>query len=168
MISKQSFHRRPTSIAVSIEVWGCNREAATTYKQLQKEIKDIVQTEIKAIMRSLTKELFEQFGREVQKVLWDIVGEAMKEMGGMAMAVAEAAVVAAQSIQTMWANVAVAGVYRQVPGSGVGEPCMVILARCNREVLMHPDPDSLTSNSTLNAIIEAINIALTSNEAVAI
>ncbi len=62
MTPKQSFHRRPTNTAISIKMQGCNREAAIIYKQLQKEIKDIVQVEIKVMMRSLTKELFEQFG----------------------------------------------------------------------------------------------------------
>ncbi len=37
-------------------------------------------------MRSLTRELFEQFGREAQQVLQEIVSKAMKEMSGTAAA----------------------------------------------------------------------------------
>ncbi len=47
---------------MSSETCGRDGEATTIYRQLQKEIKGIVQAEIKAIMRSLTRELFEQFG----------------------------------------------------------------------------------------------------------
>ncbi len=165
---KQSFHRCPTNAVAPTEVWGCGREAVITYKQLQKEIKDIVQAEIKAMMRSLTKKLFEQFGREAQKVLQDIMGEVMKEMDGMAMAMAEAVAMAIQSAQTTWANVVMVDTHCQAPGSGVGELCMVILARHNREALMHSDPNTLTSNSISSVTVEAINIMLTSNEAMAI
>ncbi len=119
-------------------------------------------------MKSLTKELLEQFGQKTQKMLQDIMDEAMKEIGKTAMTTIETTAMAAQSTQTTWANIATASTHHQAPGNDTSEPHIVILARCNREALMHPDPDTLTSNNTPNTTIETINKTLTSNKAMAI
>ncbi len=165
---KQNFHRYPTNAAIPTETQGRNREAATIHKQLQKEIKDIIQAEIKAIMRSLTKELLEQFGRKIQKILQNIMGEMMKEIDETATAAAKTAIAAAQSAQTTWANVAATDMHHQAPDSDTDEPHMVIPARCNREALVHPDPDILTSNNTPNTTVKAINITLTNSKTMAV
>ncbi len=171
---KQNFRRRPTSAATSPKAYGRNREATTTHRQLQKEIKGIVQTEIKAMMRSLTRELLEQFGQEAQQMLQEIVSEAMKEMNRTVAAetatmATQAATTTAQSAQRIWANFAVAGAHRQVPTGSTGEQHMVIPARCNRETLIHPDLDTtLPSNNIPDETIEAINRMLQSSETVAI
>ncbi len=61
------------------------------------------------------------------------------------------------------------GVYRQVPASGTGEPCMVIPARYNRETLVYPDPDTiLPSNSISDETVEAINRAFWNSETITI
>ncbi len=101
-------------------------------------------------------------------MLQDIVSEVMKEMDGMVMTAIEIVAMAAQSTQTIWTNVAMADLHCQTPGSGVGEPCMVIPTRHNREVLMYPDPDILIFNSIPNATIETINITFTNNKAMVI
>ncbi len=50
------------------------------------------------MMKSLIKELLEQFDRKVQKVLQNIMGEAMKEIGRIAITTIETAVMAVQSV----------------------------------------------------------------------
>ncbi len=65
-------------------------------------------------------------------------------------------------------NVATIDTYRQTSGNNVGEPYIIILARYNREALIYPDLDTLTSNNISNITIETINITLTNNETIAI
>ncbi len=163
--TKQNFRRRPTSAAAPTEARG----RGGTDTQLQREIREMVQAEVKAMIGPLTKELLDRFGREAQQVLRDVVSDALKEMGGTAAtAAAQAATTAAQSAQKTWANVAAAGTHRQLPDGGAGEPRLVIPARHNREALVHPDPDTLPASSTPNETVDAINRTLQNSKAVVI
>ncbi len=97
----------------------------------------------------------------------------MKEMNRTAMAETAAvaiqiAIIAVQSIQRTWTNIAMTGTHRQIPANGMGEPYMVILVRHNRKTLVYPDPDILPSNSISGETVETINRTLQNNEVVAI